>query len=148
MVRFPHFMNMIISKGLKLTALSVSLIMASADLLWKDLCTQDGVKDLPFCNTKLDLKTRVADYADRVPIKNQISMMMNNAEAFEDLHILQYEWWSEGLQTLFNTVSGRLVIATAQRFSPIHLVWRKLLMQACIMQSVLLSELKAGLLPT
>jgi len=70
---------------------------SSAEPLWSDVCTQDEIKDLRFCNTALNLDERIADYVKRIPVETQISMMGHNATGYDDLGIPPYMWWSEGL---------------------------------------------------
>jgi beta-glucosidase-like glycosyl hydrolase len=65
--------------------------------LWSDVCTQESVRSLPFCNTTLPLDSRVANYVERIPTESMIRMMNHVAHGFEPLHIPPYQWWSEGL---------------------------------------------------
>lgn len=75
-----------------------NMAMDDTMLSWKDVCTQDNVKDLPFCNMSLSINDRVYDYVyNRIPIDNQIHMMVNDATSYEPYHIPKYQWWSEGL---------------------------------------------------
>ena len=90
-------MKILITISALFFTLSSSSSAQLGDPLWKDVCTQDDVKFLPFCDSKLGLKARVADYVERIPIGVQISMMANTAHGFDDLHIPEYQWWSEGL---------------------------------------------------
>jgi len=69
-----------------------------ADPLWADVCTDESVRSLPFCDTSLDLEDRVVDYVSRIPTSAQIRMLKHGAEGFEPLKIPPYQWWSEGLQ--------------------------------------------------
>jgi beta-glucosidase-like glycosyl hydrolase len=65
---------------------------------WYQVCTQDNVRSLPFCDVALELEERVADYVERVvPVSSQINMMGNTAHPYPPLHIPTYQWWSEGL---------------------------------------------------
>ena len=68
-----------------------------ADPLWKDVCTQDDVKNLPFCDTSISIEDRVDDYVNRVPTEAIFPMMINGASGYDKLHIPYYQWWSEGL---------------------------------------------------
>ncbi|KAG7365322.1 glycoside hydrolase [Nitzschia inconspicua] len=68
-----------------------------ADPLWQSVCTQDDVRNLPFCDETMALTDRVKDYVSRIPTEVQISMMGNQAAGFDELHIPPYQWWSEGL---------------------------------------------------
>jgi hypothetical protein len=70
---------------------------SSAEPVWADVCTQDETKNLPFCNTALNLDDRIADYVKRVPLEAQISMMGHKAKGYDELKIPPYMWWSEGL---------------------------------------------------
>jgi hypothetical protein len=80
-----------------LFALTLLFLPSSGEPLWEDVCTQDDVRSLPFCDSKLGIEDRVADYTQRIPIEKQIPMLVNNAAGFDDLHIPKYQWWSEGL---------------------------------------------------
>ena len=84
-------------KVLAFFLLSLSAKRGSADPLWPDVCTQDETKNLPFCDTELDLDERIMDYVNRVPTEVQITMMGHKASGFEALKIPPYMWWSEGL---------------------------------------------------
>lgn len=65
--------------------------------LWPDVCNTDEEAKRPYCDTKLKLEERVADYVRRIPVEAQIAMMGNTAAGFEPLNIPPYQWWSEGL---------------------------------------------------
>lgn len=69
----------------------------AAEPLWADVCTQDETKNLPFCDTALNLDERITDYVNRVPLETKIAMMGHNASGYDDLKIPPYMWWSEGL---------------------------------------------------
>ena len=73
------------------------LSMAASNKLWADVCTQSDVKSLPFCDTKLDLAKRAADYVGRLTAADKSPMMTNGAKGPEHLHIPPYQWGSEGL---------------------------------------------------
>ena len=70
---------------------------ASAGQLWKDVCTQDDVKALPFCDTTLPHPQRAADYVARLKDEEKPGLMRNGATALDRLHIPPYQWGSEGL---------------------------------------------------
>lgn len=65
--------------------------------LWKDVCTGEKVKNLPFCDMGKSIPERVADYVKRVPLADKAQMMVNGAAPFDDLSIPAYQWGSEGL---------------------------------------------------
>jgi beta-glucosidase-like glycosyl hydrolase len=78
----------------------VALVFPAAvlsEVLWKDVCTQDDVKGLPFCNMTLDIPKRAADYVSRLTTDEKIPIMTNEASAVAKLHIPPYQWGSEGL---------------------------------------------------
>jgi beta-D-xylosidase 4 len=90
--------NLSITKGMKLCAILIALpVLAVSEVLWKDVCTQDDVKALPFCDMKLDIPKRAADYVSRLTTEEKISIMTNEASAVSKLHIPPYQWGSEGL---------------------------------------------------
>eukprot|EP00977_Amphora_coffeiformis_P012848 scaffold3255_cov158-Amphora_coffeaeformis.AAC.7 len=68
-----------------------------SDPLWHYVCTQDDVKDLPFCDTTLDVDNRVEDLLRRIPVECQISMMGETAAGYDPLYLPPYQWWTEGL---------------------------------------------------
>ena len=71
------------------------------EYLWNDVCTQEEVLDLPFCDTTLDVKRRVDDLLSRIPPLKQIQMMVNDASGYEPLYIPPYQWWNEGLHGVY-----------------------------------------------
>lgn len=71
--------------------------LVGATPLWADVCTQENVRSLPFCDTNLGIEYRVADYTQRIPAEAQINMMNHVASGYEPLQIPPYQWWSEGL---------------------------------------------------
>jgi hypothetical protein len=75
----------------------LALRLGCAIPVWSDVCTQEYVRSLPFCNTALPLDDRVADYIERIPTESMIPMMNHKAQGFDPLHIPPYQWWSEGL---------------------------------------------------
>jgi xylan 1,4-beta-xylosidase len=92
------FGTMTASPYLLILALFPSLIaVVKADPLWSDVCTQDDVQHLPFCNDSMPLLDRARDYASRIPTEAQINMMGQQAAGYDPLHIPPYQWWSEGL---------------------------------------------------
>ena len=82
---------------MKRVSLALCLGAAHAGLLWQDVCTQPDTKGLPFCDMSLPHPARVDDYVGRVPLAAKAAMMVNEAAAFEPLHIPPYQWGSEGL---------------------------------------------------
>ena len=90
-------MKHFLSTALSFLVLASTASQGSAEPLWKDVCTQDETKDLPFCDMTLALDERIMDYVQRVPMKVQMDMMGHNASGYEGLSIPPYMWWSEGL---------------------------------------------------
>ena len=65
------------TKGISIVvclALSVIIIdlRVRADTLWGDVCTQDNVKKLPFCDVALDVNTRTTDFVMRLNISQKV----------------------------------------------------------------------------
>ena len=90
-------MKTFFSTAFALFLVSFSTRGSSAEPLWSDVCTQDEIKDLHFCNTALNLDERIADYVKCIPVETHISMMGHNATGYHDLEIPTYMWWLEGL---------------------------------------------------
>ena len=65
--------------------------------LWSEVCSQEPVRLMDFCNTTLGLEERVDDYIQRIPPASMILMMNHKAAGYEPLDIPRYPWWSEGL---------------------------------------------------
>lgn len=69
----------------------------AAEILWANVCREEPMASMPFCNTNLTWDDRVADYSHRVPVPQKIRMMIDAAAGYPELHIPPYGWWSEGL---------------------------------------------------
>lgn len=83
--------------SLLLVVLSKLSLLVAADPVWSDVCTQEPARSKPFCDPSVALEDRVSDYTERIPTKDQIMMMNNQAAGFAPLGIPPYQWWSEGL---------------------------------------------------
>ena len=85
--------------SLLILAFVISAVQAQEEKLWKNVCTEADVQDLPFCDVSRALKERVDDYVGRVAsVEDQINMLLaNSAGNYPPLHIPKYNWWSEGL---------------------------------------------------
>jgi len=81
----------------RLITLALLATPAFAGMLWKDVCTQQTTKSLPFCDTSKAIESRVADYVARVPLAQKALMMQNGAAGYDELEIPPYQWGSEGL---------------------------------------------------
>eukprot|EP00041_Stephanoeca_diplocostata_P032218 m.1026122 g.1026122 ORF g.1026122 m.1026122 type:complete len:760 (+) comp24107_c2_seq13:156-2435(+) len=86
MMRFLTFATFIITGS-----------VANGGQLWEDVCTQEDVQHLKFCDASVDVDERVADYVNRIPSSAMPGMMVNGAAKYDDLHIPMYQWGSEGL---------------------------------------------------
>ncbi|KAH8489085.1 hypothetical protein H0E87_024650 [Populus deltoides] len=68
---------------------------------------KDGTKrDLPFCQVKLPIQTRVNDLIGRMTLQEKVGLLVNNAAAVPRLGIKGYEWWSEALHGVSNVGPG------------------------------------------
>uniref|UniRef100_A0A6N2NCB4 Glycoside hydrolase family 3 N-terminal domain-containing protein n=1 Tax=Salix viminalis TaxID=40686 RepID=A0A6N2NCB4_SALVM len=67
----------------------------------------DGAKrNLPFCQVKLPIQTRVNDLIGRMTLQEKVGLLVNNAAAVPRLGIKGYEWWSEALHGVSNVGPG------------------------------------------
>ncbi|KAJ6680089.1 ALPHA-L-ARABINOFURANOSIDASE/BETA-D-XYLOSIDASE [Salix purpurea] len=67
----------------------------------------DGNKrNLPFCQVKLPIQTRVNDLIGRMTLQEKVGLLVNNAAAVPRLGIKGYEWWSEALHGVSNVGPG------------------------------------------
>ncbi|XP_031130367.1 beta-xylosidase/alpha-L-arabinofuranosidase 2-like [Ipomoea triloba] len=62
-----------------------------------DVDGNPGLKNLSFCDSSLDVKTRVDDLVKRLTLSEKITFLVNKAGSVSRLGIPQYEWWSEAL---------------------------------------------------
>ncbi|XP_011041424.1 PREDICTED: probable beta-D-xylosidase 2 [Populus euphratica] len=68
---------------------------------------KDGTKrNLPFCQVKLPIQTRVKDLIGRMTLQEKVGLLVNNAAAVPRLGIKRYEWWSEALHGVSNVGPG------------------------------------------
>ena len=74
-----------------------SVVRVQSDPIWNEVCTQEPIRSMPFCNVSLALEERVNDYVHRIPTIDKIFMMGHVAMGYEPLLIPPYQWWSEGL---------------------------------------------------
>ncbi|XP_031121321.1 beta-xylosidase/alpha-L-arabinofuranosidase 2-like [Ipomoea triloba] len=71
-----------------------------------DTVKNPGLKSLPFCNPRLDVKSRVADLVKRLTLPEKITFLVNTGGNVSRLGIPTYEWWSEALHGLSYTGPG------------------------------------------
>ncbi|XP_073118608.1 LOW QUALITY PROTEIN: beta-xylosidase/alpha-L-arabinofuranosidase 2-like [Henckelia pumila] len=62
-----------------------------------DVSSNPGLKNLSFCDSSLDLKTRVSDLVSRLTLQEKIGWLVNGAKGVNRLGIPNYQWWSEAL---------------------------------------------------
>ncbi|KAJ0700434.1 putative glycosidase [Helianthus annuus] len=54
-------------------------------------------KNFTFCDSSLDVQTRVDDLVKRLTLQEKIANLVDNASSIDRLGIPKYEWWSEAL---------------------------------------------------
>ncbi|KAM0025524.1 putative glycosidase [Helianthus debilis subsp. tardiflorus] len=54
-------------------------------------------KNFTFCDSSLDVQTRVGDLVKRLTLQEKIVTLVDNASSIDRLGIPKYEWWSEAL---------------------------------------------------
>ncbi|KAD6795420.1 hypothetical protein E3N88_06316 [Mikania micrantha] len=62
-----------------------------------DTDTNPALKNFTFCDSSLDVKTRVDDLVNRLTLQEKIVNLVDNAGSIDRLGIPKYEWWSEAL---------------------------------------------------
>ncbi|PWA81900.1 glycoside hydrolase family 3 C-terminal domain-containing protein [Artemisia annua] len=64
------------------------------------------LKSYAFCDSSLNVKTRVNDLMKRLTLEEKIGYLVNNASSIDRLGIAKYNWWSEALHGLSDTGRG------------------------------------------
>ncbi|KAJ0817649.1 putative glycosidase [Helianthus annuus] len=62
-----------------------------------DIDKNPGLKNFTFCDSSLDVQTRVDDLVKRLTLQEKIVNLVDNASSIDRLGIPKYEWWSEAL---------------------------------------------------
>ncbi|XP_073028216.1 beta-xylosidase/alpha-L-arabinofuranosidase 2-like [Primulina eburnea] len=62
-----------------------------------DVSSNPGLKNFSFCDSSLDVKTRVSDLVSRLTLQEKIGWLVNGAKGVSRLGIPNYQWWSEAL---------------------------------------------------
>ncbi|KAL2513694.1 Beta-D-xylosidase 4 [Forsythia ovata] len=62
-----------------------------------DVSRNPEVKNFAFCNSLLDVKTRVEDLVKKLTIQEKIGFLVNGSHGVRRLGIPKYEWWAEAL---------------------------------------------------
>ncbi|XP_024979718.1 beta-xylosidase/alpha-L-arabinofuranosidase 2-like [Cynara cardunculus var. scolymus] len=62
-----------------------------------DIDKNPALKNFTFCDSSLDVKTRVDDLVKRLTLQEKIANLVDNAGSVDRLGIPKYEWWSEAL---------------------------------------------------
>lgn len=62
-----------------------------------DIDKNPALKNFTFCDSSLDVKTRVDDLVKRLTLQEKIVNLVDNAGSIDRLGIPKYEWWSEAL---------------------------------------------------
>ena len=97
-----------------LLGLSLTLILCFSFIM-VTLSQEDiNIKNLPFNNPELPIKSRVDDLVSRLTLEEKISQMQHTAPAIQRLGIPQYNWWNEclhgvarnGIATVFPQAIG------------------------------------------
>lgn len=68
-----------------------------------DTIRNPSLKKYPFCNTKLDIKTRVNDLVKRMTLQEKAGSIVSVADSIPRLGIPSYGWWSEALHGVSDT---------------------------------------------
>lgn len=62
-----------------------------------DINKNPGLRNFSFCDSSLDVQTRVDDLVKRLTLQEKIVNLVDNAGSIDRLGIPKYEWWSEAL---------------------------------------------------
>ncbi|KAJ0613027.1 putative xylan 1,4-beta-xylosidase [Helianthus annuus] len=62
-----------------------------------DIDKNPGLKNFTFCDSSLDVQTRVDDLVKRLTLQEKIVNLVDNASSIDRLGIPKYEWWSKAL---------------------------------------------------
>ncbi|KAI3812597.1 hypothetical protein L1987_17308 [Smallanthus sonchifolius] len=68
-------------------------------------CNNDqdpSLNNYTFCNSTLDIKTRVDDLINRLTLEEKIGNLVNDASSIPRLGVPGYKWWSEALHGVSN----------------------------------------------
>ncbi|EPS65933.1 hypothetical protein M569_08842, partial [Genlisea aurea] len=71
-----------------------------------DVSADPALKTLAFCDSSLDVKTRVDDLVNRLTLPEKLGWLANSAKGVSRLGIPDYEWWSEVLHGVSYTGPG------------------------------------------
>ncbi|KAM0053456.1 putative glycosidase [Helianthus debilis subsp. tardiflorus] len=62
-----------------------------------DIDKNPVLKNFTFCDSSLDVQTRIDDLVKRLTLQEKIVNLVDNASSIDRLGIPKYEWWSEAL---------------------------------------------------
>lgn len=82
---------------LTISCFASNLSKVSSQTFACDVATNPAFRGLGFCNTSLDIGTRVQDLIQRLTLQEKVGFLVNNAGSVSRLGIPKYEWWSEAL---------------------------------------------------
>ncbi|KAJ9552104.1 hypothetical protein OSB04_016149 [Centaurea solstitialis] len=68
-----------------------------------DFDKNPSLKDYAFCNTSLDVKSRVNDLVNRMTLQEKTGSIVSVADSINRLGIPPYGWWSEALHGVSDT---------------------------------------------
>ncbi|PON49835.1 Glycoside hydrolase [Parasponia andersonii] len=107
-----------------------SRVLALSPAFACDVGANPALAGFAFCNTSMEVGSRVEDLVKRLSLEEKIGFMVNSAGSVSRLGIPSYEWWSEALHgvsyvgpgTRFSSVvpgatSFPMVILTAASFN-------------------------------
>ncbi|KAL8239549.1 hypothetical protein R6Q59_016116 [Mikania micrantha] len=86
--------------------LFIALSIAAADYSPRYACDTNknpSLKNYVFCNTSLDIKTRVSDLLKQMTLQEKAGSIVSVADSIPRLGIPSYGWWSEALHGVSDT---------------------------------------------
>ncbi|KAJ9552176.1 hypothetical protein OSB04_016221 [Centaurea solstitialis] len=98
----PHFPLLLLFVFLNLSGPS-SVFAQHSPRYACDTNKNPSLKDYAFCNTSLDVKTRVDDLVKRMTLHEKTGSLVSVADGIEHLGIPSYGWWSEALHGVSDT---------------------------------------------
>ncbi|KAI3996271.1 hypothetical protein MKX01_026739 [Papaver californicum] len=74
-----------------------SVVVSQSPVFACDVSKNPGLKNFSFCDSLLEISSRVADLVKRLTLQEKITFIVNKAGSVSRLGIPSYEWWSEAL---------------------------------------------------
>lgn len=77
--------------------LCFNAVLAQTPIFACDIASNPALAGFGFCNTSLDVGSRVKDLVQKLTLEEKVGFLGNAAGAVSRLGIPSYQWWSEAL---------------------------------------------------